>query len=52
MPDATIANAGSLKQITFMAMPGKGGTYTLEAEVTDFENGWCQYCGNAVKFAD
>lgn len=36
-PDATIANAGSLKQITFMAMPGKGGTYTLEAEVTDFE---------------
>lgn len=35
--DATIANAGKDKQLTFTVMPEKEGNYTIEADVTDFE---------------
>ncbi|WP_343246945.1 hypothetical protein [Diplocloster hominis] len=35
-PDASIANAGSDKQIVFTALPGKEGKFSLEADVHDF----------------
>lgn len=35
-PDAAVANAGQMKQITFMVMPGKEGDLTVDAEVTAF----------------
>ena len=35
-PDASIANAGSNKQIVFTALPGKEGDFSLEADVNDF----------------
>lgn len=36
-PDGQIAMAGSNTQVTFMAMPGKEGSFTLEAQVQDFQ---------------
>ncbi len=35
--DAQIARAGSALQLTFMAMPEKDGTFTVRANVSDFE---------------
>lgn len=34
---ATLANVGSDKQITYTMLPGKGGEYTITANVNDFE---------------
>ncbi|WP_369413966.1 YhgE/Pip domain-containing protein [Aquibacillus saliphilus] len=36
-PDATVANAGKDKQITYTVMPEKEGNLSLEADVVDFE---------------
>lgn len=36
-PDAQIARAGSSLQLTFMAMPEKDGSFTVRANVSDFE---------------
>ena len=36
-PDAMIANAGKNKQLTFTVMPESDETFTIEADVTDFE---------------
>lgn len=36
-PDATIANAGSDKQLTFTVLPGTNGRLSVKADVTDFE---------------
>jgi X-X-X-Leu-X-X-Gly heptad repeat protein len=36
-PTATIANAGSDKQVVFMVLPGREGDLTLSAHVTNFE---------------
>ncbi len=33
---ATVANAGSNKQLTYIILPGKGADLTIEADVTDF----------------
>ncbi len=35
-PDGQVAMAGADTQVTFMAMPGKDGHFTLEAAVSDF----------------
>lgn len=36
-PDATIANVGSDKQLSYIIMPGKGADITITADVKDFE---------------
>lgn len=36
-PDATIANVGSSKQLTYTILPGKGIDTAITADVTDFE---------------
>lgn len=36
-PDATIANVGSDKQLSYIIMPGEGADLTITADVTDFE---------------
>lgn len=36
-PDATIANVGRNKQLTYTILPGKGIDATITADVTDFE---------------
>lgn len=36
-PDATIANVGSDKQLSYIIMPGKGADITITADVEDFE---------------
>lgn len=36
-PDATIANVGSDKQLSYIIMPGKGADITISADVEDFE---------------
>lgn len=36
-PDATIANVGSDKQLSYIIMPGKGADVTITADVEDFE---------------
>ena len=36
-PDATIANVGSNKQLTYTILPGKGIDTSITADVTDFE---------------
>ncbi|HIQ97362.1 MAG TPA: hypothetical protein IAB26_12470 [Candidatus Limivivens merdigallinarum] len=36
-PDATIANVGSSKQLTYTILPGEGIDAAITAEVTDFE---------------
>ena len=36
-PDATIANVGKDKQLTYTVLPGKGIDTTVTADVTDFE---------------
>ncbi|MBB5263983.1 putative membrane protein [Catenibacillus scindens] len=36
-PDATIANVGSDKQLTYTVLPGEGIDTTITADVTDFE---------------
>lgn len=36
-PDATIANVGKNKQLTYTILPGKGADLTITADVTDFE---------------
>lgn len=36
-PDATIANVGSDKQLSYIIMPGKGANITITADVEDFE---------------
>ncbi len=33
---ATIANAGSVKQLTYTLLPGSGGSFSITADVTDF----------------
>ncbi|MCH1984302.1 hypothetical protein MCG98_17175 [Ruminococcus sp. OA3] len=38
-PDATIANVGSDKQLTYTVLPGEGIDTTITADVTDFEMG-------------
>lgn len=35
--NATIANVGSNKQLSYIVMPGKGADYTITASVEDFE---------------
>ncbi|MGL5315559.1 MAG: hypothetical protein ACRC92_20060, partial [Peptostreptococcaceae bacterium] len=35
--DGTIANVGSTKSITYIKMPGESASYTLTADVTNFE---------------
>ena len=37
--DATIANVGSDKQLTYTILPGKGADIEITADVTDFELG-------------
>lgn len=36
-PDATMANAGSNKQLTYTILPGKGADIEITADVSDFE---------------
>lgn len=36
-PDATVANVGSDKQLTYTILPGKGAEIEITADVTDFE---------------
>ncbi len=36
-PDASLADAGEDKQITFTGMPGREGHFTVSADVTEFE---------------
>ena len=36
-PNATIANVGKNKQLTYTILPGKGAELTITADVTDFE---------------
>lgn len=36
-PDATMANAGSKKQLTYTILPGNGADIEITADVTDFE---------------
>lgn len=36
-PDATVANVGSSKQLTYTILPGEGIDTTITADVTDFE---------------
>ena len=36
-PDATVANVGSNKQLTYTILPGEGIDTTITADVTDFE---------------
>ncbi len=36
-PDATIANAGKSKQLSYIVLPGKEKTFTITADVQDFE---------------
>ncbi len=36
-PDATIANVGGSKQLTYTVLPGEGIDTTISADVTDFE---------------
>lgn len=36
-PDATIANVGSDKQLTYTILPGKGADIEITAEVSEFE---------------
>lgn len=36
-PEATLANAGGSKSITFTHLPGKEKDYTIKAEATDFQ---------------
>ena len=36
-PDATIANVGSDKQLTYTVLPGKGLATSIKADVKDFE---------------
>lgn len=36
-PDATIANVGSDKQLSYIIMPGKGADISISADVVDFE---------------
>lgn len=36
-PDATIANVGADKQLSYIIMPGKGADITITANVNDFE---------------
>lgn len=36
-PEATIANVGSDKQLSYIIMPGKGADLTITADVEDFE---------------
>lgn len=36
-PDATIANVGGSKQLTYTILPGKGAEIEVTADVTDFE---------------
>lgn len=38
-PDATIANVGGSKQLTYTVLPGKGIDTAITADVTDFEMG-------------
>lgn len=35
--NATVANAGSDKQLSYIILPGKGADFTVTADVTDFE---------------
>lgn len=36
-PDATVVTVGSKRTVTFVLMPGSSATYTLSADVSDFE---------------
>ena len=36
-PDATVANVGSNKQLTYTILPGKGADIEITAEVSEFE---------------
>lgn len=36
-PDATVANVGSKKQLTYTILPGKGADIEITADVSDFE---------------
>ncbi|WP_101845371.1 hypothetical protein [Halobacillus sp. Marseille-P3879] len=36
-PEGTVANAGKDRQVTFMAMPDKEGSFSINADVTDLE---------------
>lgn len=50
-PEGTLAVAGSSKLVNFMSLPGKGGHYTLEAEVTKYEPGMVQIAALPLNFA-
>lgn len=41
-PDGTISAAGSIKMVNFMSLPGKGGSYSLMADVKNYEPGMVQ----------
>lgn len=36
-PNATVANIGGTKQLTYIVLPGQGADLTIEADVQDFE---------------
>ena len=44
-PNATLANVGSDKQMSYIILPGKSKSYTISADVTDFEMSGIQING-------
>ncbi len=50
-PEGTLAVAGSSKLVNFMTLPGKGGVYTLEVEVRNYEPGMVQIAALPLNFS-
>lgn len=50
-PDGTLAAAGSIKMVNFMSLPGKGGSYTLKADVINYEPGMVQIAALPLNLA-
>lgn len=48
-PNATLANVGSDKQMSYIILPGKSKSYTISADVTDFEMSGIQINGIALQ---
>lgn len=49
-PEGTLAVSGSSKLVNYMTLPGKGGSYFLEAEVTKYEPGMVQIAALPLNF--
>lgn len=50
-PEGTLAAAGSIKMVNFMSLPGRGGTYTLEVDVQNYEPGMIQIAALPLNLA-